>query len=128
MSDLTPKGVPVTFYGVERHLLFTLNAVHEIQEHYDAPLGEVIDKLTDEKEAPETLRTILMILLNDEVEFLSYKGGKCDMEPVDERQVGWMITRGNIIGVVTAVLEAYGCTLPKPGEDNPNQKGGQQKK
>lgn len=128
MGRLRPTGVPVTIGGTERHLLFTLNAIDEIQERNDAPLGEVVSKLADEKEANKALRSIVTILLNDEVERLSYKNGKNEFDILDEKQVGWMITKENIDEVAVAVLKAYGCDLPETDESDPNREGGQQKR
>lgn len=128
MSALKPTGVPITLDGVERHILFTLNAIDEIQERFDAPMEEVMKKLTEKKEAENTLRILLTTLINDEVERLAYKGGDCELESVDEKQVGWMLTSQNMLEATIAVLRAYGYDLPEPEEDDPNQKSGQQKK
>ncbi|WP_251353787.1 hypothetical protein [Hominisplanchenecus murintestinalis] len=126
MGALRPTGVPLVLDGMERHLLFTLNAIDEIQERSGAPLEEVMGGLTDIETAEDTLRLVLLVLLNDEVERLSYKGRTCDLELVDEKQIGWMLTRQNLIEAVTATLRAYGSGLPEPDDDDPNREGGRQ--
>mgnify|MGYP006990037870 CR=1 FL=1 len=128
MSDLRPHGVKVSLDGVERHLLFTLNAVDEIQEHFELPLPEVMQKLIKDESSFDVLKDILIILFNDEVERLSYAGGKCELEKVDERQIGWMLTENNVMEAITAVLLAYGCDLPDPDSDDPNVRSGTQKR
>lgn len=128
MSALKPTGVPITLDGVERHILFTLNAIDEIQERFDESLEEVMKKLLEKEEAGDTLRVLLMTLINDEVERLNYKDGECKLETVDEKQIGWMLTNQNILEATIAVMRAYGYDLPEPEEDDPNQKSGQQKK
>lgn len=35
MCNLKLRGVPVMVEGVERHFLFTLNVIDEIQNHYN---------------------------------------------------------------------------------------------
>lgn len=128
MGVMNNTGTPLNLDGVERHLLFTLNAVDEIQEHFDLPLQEVIGKLLKDDSAEETLKGLLVILFNDEVERLSYNGKECNIEKVDDRQIGWMLTNDNVIYAITSVLTAYGCDLPKQDEDDPNAKSGTQMK
>ena len=127
MGELNPQGVPLMLGGEERHLLFTLNAIDEIQSKFEMPLEEAMDQLTKRESANGVLKTIVQILANDEVERLSYKGGECSLKPIDEKEAGWMLTNANMMEAFMAVLKAYGGSLPEPGEDEgPNQAGGQQ--
>lgn len=120
MSDLKPKGVPLILGEEERHLLFTLNVVDEIQDHYGCALEEVMDRLTDKKESSKTLRYLVMALLNDEEE----RSGKEGRKAYTEKEVGWLITQDNVIDVTVAVLKAYGLSLPEPdGYESPNAEG-----
>lgn len=120
MSDLKPKGVPLILGEEERHLLFTLNAVDEIQDHYGCALEEVMDRLTDKKESSKTLRYLVMALLNDEEE----RSGKEGRKAYTEKEVGWLITQDNVIDVTVAILKAYGLSLPEPdGYESPNAEG-----
>lgn len=108
----------------ERHLLFTLNVIDEVQEHYNCSLEEVIDKLTDKKESAKTLRYLVMVLLNDEVERLNQEGSRT----YTEKEVGWFINQDNVLEVTMAVLQAYGLSLPEPDEfESPNAQSGQTK-
>lgn len=127
MGELNPQGVAFVLDGTERHLLFTLNAIDEIQSKFGLPLEDAMSQLTERETANGALKTILQILVNDEVERLSYKGGKCSLKPVDEKEIGWMLTNANMMGAFMAVLNAYGGSLPETEEDeSPNQTGGQQ--
>ncbi len=120
MSDLNPKGVSVMLDGEERRLLFTLNVVDEVQDHYDCAIEEVIDRLTDKKESAKTLRYLTTVLLNDEAE--RSEGRKA----YTEKEVGWLIAQDNVLEVTVAVLKAYGLTFPKPDEySSPNGESGQ---
>lgn len=120
MSDLRPKGVPLMLDGEERHLLFTLNVVDGIQDHYDCALEEVIDRLTNKKESAKTLRYLTMALLNDEAE----RSGKEEKKTYTEKEAGWLITQENVLEVTVAVLKAYGLSLPEPDEyESPNAEG-----
>lgn len=124
MSDLRPKGVPVMIDGVERHLLFTLNVIDNIQEHFDMTLEEVIDLLTDKRKSNQTLKTILMMLLEDEVERKEYTGGAGELKKYSQKEIGWLVTVDNVTEILLAVLKAYGLSLPEPGDDFPNLESG----
>lgn len=121
MSDLRPAGIPVILGGEEWKLLFTLNAMDALESECDKPIGEIIDQLTDKREAAKALKKILAALLNDSLE----REGK---EPtVTERDVGWWVHGGNVLEVTMAVLKAYGYSLPEPDEfDQGNAEAGQQ--
>lgn len=127
MSDLRPKGVTITIDGTERNLLFTLNVIDEIQDHYDMAMTEVWDKLTDKREAEKTIRYLLCTLLNDEAEREKRNGR--ELKNYTEKEVGWIISVDDVDEILSALLKAYGVSLPEPDEDgHPNQKGGQMKK
>ena len=56
MSDLRPKGAHVEIGGVDRHFLFTLNAIDTIQSEKGMPVSNVMELLQDEAEVPGTVR------------------------------------------------------------------------
>ena len=106
--------------GVERHFLFTLAAVDEIQAHYDLPVSSVMSKLADEKENYQTLSYMATVLANDEIRRENAQGaGK---EELTEQQVKWLIDVPLSTEVTRAVMKAYGFSLPEPEDDDPNPK------
>lgn len=123
MSDLRPIGVPIELEGVERHLLFTLNAIDELQEYYKEDLSRIIDKLTDKEEAVAVLRQLLAVLLNDEAEREAAFNGN-ELKRYTIKEIGWLVTLDNQEQILLAVLGAYGLSLPE-GDDNPNMMSGQ---
>lgn len=112
MSDLNPKGVTLELGGQEYKLLFTLNAIDEIQEATNKPLFEAVQAAAgaaDGKMDHETilhLRTILTILIND-------SGGN-----LTEKEVGRMLTLANFQQAAWKVLQAFGLDIPEPSEDD----------
>ncbi len=127
MSDLRPRGTPVVIDGEERHLLFTLNAIDEIQDHFDAPMSDVWDKLTDKRESEKTIRYLICALLNDEAA-REQRNGK-ELKSYTEEEVGWAITVGNVNEIMMALLDTYGLSLPEPDEDDsPKAESGRTKK
>lgn len=119
MSDLRPKGIPIELEGVERHLLFTLNAINELQEYYKEDLSSIIDKLTDKTEAVSTLRQILTTLLNDEADRELAMNGN-ELKQYTEKEIGWLVTLDNQEQILLAILAAYGISLPEGDDELPN--------
>lgn len=120
MSDLRPKGIPVTIGGEERNFLFTLNAIDDIQDHFEMSLAEIISNLVDKELSYKTMRYIIMALLNDEAE-REAAAGEDRYKRVTEKEVGWLVTLENEATIVLALLEAYGYSLPKGEDEDPNQ-------
>lgn len=126
MSDLRPIGVPVMIEGVERHMLFTLNVIDEMQEHYNEPLAEIINNLMKKSSAVKTLRYMTYALLEDELQRKAASGEK--LKKYSEKEVGWLITRENEEEIMLAILKAYGLALPESDDEEeafPNQSSGQ---
>lgn len=123
MSDLRPTGASIVVEGEERHLLFTLNAIDELQDSFNLELGEIVDSLTDKKLSSDTLRRMLAILLNDEAEREAQKGKKLKKYTVKE--IGWVLTLDNQTEYALAILKAYGLSLPEAEEYDPNRMSGQ---
>ena len=114
MSDLRQQGVEIELGGQKRNLLFTLNAIDDIQERCNMPLidavrkvGEVIDNNAQDHDAITVFRAVVTSLLNGS-----------DGEPVTDSEVGRMIHVGNYKLVAWKVLEAYGISIPDPDEDD----------
>lgn len=125
MSDLRPRGIPVMLNGEERHLLFTLNAIDAIQDKYEKTLSEVLEDVISGEITNYTMRDILVILLNDEVERENHKHKGKKLEEVTEREIGWMIGLDNQVELIEKILRAYAASLPEAEEENPNQESGQ---
>ena len=118
MSDLRPVGIPIDIGGEERHFLFTLNAIDEIQCRFDEPLEKVIDKLTNKKMAAKALRGVVTVLINDDIRRKKHDK-LTNEEEFTEEEVGWLLHEGNILDVTMIVLLAYGKSLPEPDEFAP---------
>lgn len=113
MSDLNPRGVKIELGGQERKLLFTLNAVDEIQTKCNMALFDAVKFTADAADGKmdhDTLvnfRTITTILLNCNNE-----------EELTEKEVGDLLDLENYKRTAWAVLNAYGISLPDPDEDD----------
>lgn len=120
MSDLRPKGTQISICGVERHICFNLNVTDEIQEHYDMSMYDVFDMMTNKRTASSTLKFILTTLFNDEAE----RTRKEELK-VTEKEVGWMVTEGDVDEIMTKIIREYGIFLPEIDEyENPKVESG----
>lgn len=117
MNDLNPKGIEVELGGEKRYFLFTLNTIMEIQEHYDLPLTEVINQLTDKKEAAPCMRYLVYVLLDEEYEREKHKDPETTLKKWTETEVGNLITQQTYTEVFFKLLQAYGLSLPKGDEE-----------
>lgn len=126
MSDLKPKGIEITINGVNRRIMFTLNAIDKIQEKYGKPLHEVIDEITKFDLSNHVLRDVLLILLEDEAERENARNTYYMPEEMTEKEMGWFLSLENQVEVTKLVLMAYGVSLPEPDESDPNVESGQQ--
>ncbi len=125
MSDLRPRGIPILVNGEERHLLFTLNIIDEIQDRYEKTLAEVLDDITNEDVSGHMLRDVLVMLLNDEVAREKYRDPSSTLKEITEQEAGWLVGLDNRFTLIASVLKAYGISLPEPEDDDPNRKSGQ---
>ncbi len=127
MSDLRPHGVEIELGGQKRNLLFTINAIDEIQAKCNLPLMDAVKYVAQaadgimDYDTIDRMRSITAALLNSE----------CHGE-LKEAEVGELLTLGNYRQMAWAILEAYGISMPDPDEEDedpeetdPNQETGQ---
>ncbi len=136
MSALRPVGEVINIDGTERHLLFTLNAVEQIQDKYDLSINEIINTVfgldpESRRKSFSILKYIVTALINEDVE-IHNDHNEDKWKPVTEKYIGRNISLQNIGIISMAVLKAYTNSLPEPDENEieeeiPNQKSEQQK-
>lgn len=120
MSDINPKGVPITINGEERHFLFDYSVIAEIQEAYESDVLTAIRKLWMEKMSPGEYQAKVLIdlthkLLLAECERAKFFTGE-ELKVYTRRQVGWLITQLNADEIVNAILSAWMISMPKQEE------------
>lgn len=81
----------------ERHLLFSLNALDEIQDKFGG--FDKIDELMKGKDSLKNIRWLLTLLINE--------GASEDEEALTEKQVGKLIHTGNFVDVKDAIFNAF---------------------
>ncbi len=120
MSELLPRGVPITIGGKERRFVFTLSAVDEVQNEFGMPVSEVIEQLADNNAIIDTAARVALILLNGDIE-RDRKKNKSD-EPIwTETELKDEIDVTMMGMLVRTILKSYGYSIPEMEEDeDPN--------
>lgn len=101
----------------ERHLLFSLNAINEMQDKFGG--FDRLDEVLAGKDSIKNLRWLLTVLLNEGTE---------EGEPeLTEKQVGKMIHTGNFLEVKSSVFKAFSMgnngTEEPPARDDEEDDG-----
>ena len=115
MSDLNPRGVEVVIGGEERKLLFTINAIDEIQDRLNMPFLDTIGRIAAvadgslKKEDLQAYKVILSILVSTKD------------KTITDREIGDLIEYSKIRFIAWKVLEAYGISMPEPDEDEEDE-------
>lgn len=117
MSDIQPKGIPVTIADQEWHFYLTIAAADEIQDHYDQPLSQVMNTLlTNERERYGAVAYLAAVLTSDEV-----RRGKLDKKAHTEKELRDLLDVPEANRLTGIILRAYGISMPERDEDeDPN--------
>lgn len=105
----------------ERHLLFSLNAIDEMQDKFGG--FDRLDKVLYGKDSIKNIRWLLTVLLNEGAE-----EGEAELT---EKQVGRLIHTGNFAEVKTAIFKAFSMgnngtpEPPERDEEDDEDEGGE---
>ena len=106
MSAIKDGRFPITL-DKERHLLFSLNVIDEMQDKFGG--FDRLDTVLSGKDSIKNLRWLLTVLLNE--------GAADDEEPLTEKQVGKLIHTGNFNEVKSSIFKAF--SLGNNGTEEP---------
>ena len=116
MSAIKDGRFPIEL-DKERHLLFSLNAIDEMQDKFGG--FDRLDKVLSGKDSIKNLRWLLTVLLNE--------GAKEGEELLTEKQVGRLIHTGNFAEVKSSIFKAFSMgnngTEEPPETDNEEDDG-----
>jgi len=124
MSDMKPKGTKIEIGGREFGLRFTLNAIDDIQDHFDTPISELGLLLDNEKTRIKTLRYLLTVLINEDIDCIADETSEKQTH-VNERWIGRNIDLHNAGKIVTAIAGALSGSMPETEDEIPNATSGQ---
>ncbi len=124
MSAIKDGRLPITL-DKERHLLFSLNVIDEVQDRFGA--FDNLEAMMTGKDSIKNLRWLLTTLLNE--------GADEGEAELTEKEVGRMIHTGNFAEVKTAIFKAFAMGnrgTPEPmepeadGEEDGDEEGNAQ--
>ncbi|MPN06495.1 hypothetical protein SDC9_153751 [bioreactor metagenome] len=96
MSAIKDGRFPIVL-DKERHLLFSLNAIDEMQDKFGG--FDKLDEVLSGKDSIKNLRWLLTVLLNE--------GAEADEAELSEKEVGRMIHTGNFLEVKSSIFKAF---------------------
>ena len=96
MSAIKDGRFPIEL-DKERHLLFSLNAIDEMQDKFGG--FDKLDEVLSGKDSIKNLRWLLTVLLNE--------GAEAGDPELTEKEVGRMIHTGNFVEVKSAIFKAF---------------------
>jgi len=132
MRILMPIGEEIEFDDKKRHLLFNINVIDEIQEHFDMYIVDAINSVfseTDKKGGYNRLSYILLVLLNEDVRMHNRKSPNDQWCLITEDFINSELLTNDTAKVFTGlILKSFNGSLPKVDKQTPNVKSGQVKK
>lgn len=122
MSAIKDGRYPIKL-DKERHLLFSLNALDELQDKFGGfdKLGEIMDG----KDKIKNIRWLLTLLINE--------GKGEEEEELTEKQVGRLIHTGNFAEVQSSIFKAFAvgnngtAERVEPDDEDEEEEGTQEK-
>lgn len=119
MSDLKPKGKKINLGGKEYGLRFTLNAIDDIQDHFNIAIEDLGKLFSDSKTRIKNLRYLLTLLINEDIDCVKDETGE-EIAHVDERFVGRHIDAQNMQSMMMAIMNSFTAGTPTSDEESPN--------
>lgn len=119
MSDLRPKGTKIKLGNNEYGMRFTLNAIDEIQDHFNISIEDLTDLFQDGKKRIKALKFLLMTLINEDIDCLKDETGEAK-DHITEAYVGRHIDASNMQDMMSQILKTFTASLPERDDDSPN--------
>ena len=114
-SALRPgEGTPVRIGGVEFHFSFTFAAIDELQTYYNAPISEIINKLTDNMTVYSAAGHIIEALIRSN---LFNNGEKSGSGPAYD-EIMHVLDIKDTGRIISTLLRVYGIDMPDRDEDD----------
>lgn len=120
MSDLNPKAVGIKLGNKDYGMRFTLNAIDDIQDHFDISISDITELFKDPKTNIKALRYMLTTLINEDIEVRKDNGEAVEL--LTEKYVGRHIDTTNMGGLIGQIMAVFSGSLPE-GDESPNAPG-----
>ena len=123
MESLNPKGAKIKFKSKDYYLIFDVNVIDKIQNHFDISINSLSTLLDyNDLDFYNNVAQILYFLLNEAIE-INNDENKDNIEDLYQLdQVRRYINNLNIFEILSSIISAYRLSFIKSEEINPNQK------
>jgi hypothetical protein len=135
MRILKPVGEVLEFDGKERHLLFNVNVIDQLQEDYDNDIVSIINEIFEledkekKKKAYAMLAHMLTVVLNEDVRLHNKYNPDDRWEDLSEEYIRTEILSNSTSKLISALmLLSFNGTMPKSDDTSPNEMSEQTKK
>lgn len=116
MSDLKTQSNTIVINNKEYGLRFTINAIDEIQDHFDKPIAELSEILQDQRKIFANLRYLITVLINEDIDIQNDNGAS--LPHINEKYIGRYITPANFNILSSAILKSFSNGMPENTEDD----------
>ena len=121
MSKLKYDGIPVEINNMEYNLLFTVNVIDELEEHFEDDITSLKNWMLDGKKVRyKNLAYILYVLVKECIEIRKEDGKEA--QDITLEKVRRHINTVNVGDYMLAITEAYiGSFLRTEEDEDPNK-------
>ena len=110
------RGIPVEIGGVTFHLLYTFAVIDDMQSFYDAPMSEILDRLTADRTFYATAGHLIETLIRNDL----YNNGFGEVQAPSYEQIMHTLTVRDTARIIKALFEGYAKDMPEKEEDEPD--------
>ncbi len=124
---MNTKSTGLILNGKKYDLRFTINAIDDIQEYFDIPIGELEKLFSDPKKQMKNIRYLLTLLINEGIDCKNDETGE-KIPHLEERFIGRCITVKNMGEVTNAIMGSFSSGNTEESEEDeedPNLKSEQ---
>lgn len=108
------RGLPIKIGGITFHFLYTFAVIDDLQTLYDAPMSEILDRLTTDKTFYAAAGHIIEALIRNDL----YNNGFENIVPPTFDQIMHALTVKDTSRIISALFRSYQTDMPEKDEDD----------
>ena len=128
MRILKPVGEVLQFDDKERHLLFNVNVIDQLQEDYDTDIVDIINTIFELKDKEKKKKSygmlahVLMVLLNEDVRLHNKYNPDDQWEELSEEYIRTeVLSNTTSKNIAILILLSFNGSMPKSDDTSPNE-------
>lgn len=123
MRILKPTGTPIELEDKTYNLLFTVDAIDDIQEHFDNDIVSILNSMgKDIRNGYKIVAYVLMTLINSAHERDGLK------DRYDLKKISSYVTNSTVKMLIPLLIQVFNNDSPQREDDDPNPQSEQRKK